>query len=126
MKFTLSTNFTFLFVLLFTSFSYSQTSEQATPNDWHSENSVDGIVTISKSKNKPQVVHNKAFYESEVVRIDNHIASINYKIETVNSDQKLKAEAIETDWFENMSQIKGELEAQKLEIQDRLNQIENK
>lgn len=125
MKFTLSTNFTFLFVLLFTSFSYSQTSEQATPNDWHSENSVDGIVTISKSKNKPQVVHNKSFYESEVVKIDNHIAAINSKIATVNSEEQLN-EAIESGWFDNMARIKGELEAQKLEIQDTLNQIENK
>lgn len=97
----------------------------ASTTNWHSENSRDGVVSISKRRNEPQVVHNKAYFENEIVRIDNHILAINAKIETLNNDPELKSKALDAGWFDDMEQIKNELEVQKTQIQNILINSEN-
>lgn len=108
----------FLFVILVATNSFGQTS------DWHKENSVDGTVSITKKKNQPQVIHNKAYFENELVRIDNHINAINTKIVYVNQNEEERLKAIESGWFEDMERIIGELNAQKEEAQIAINKFD--
>lgn len=156
MKYTLIQLFTILFAILITPISFGQNKtitevnpvkkdiqahsivmtpksnaeskniSNISPNDWHSENSVDGAVTITKKKNQPQVIHNEEFFKTEILRIDNHIEAINSKISSVNSDQTSKSEAEASGWFDDMERIKSELEAQKIEVQETLNKIEGR
>lgn len=154
MKLFLRNNFFLLIGITFSAISFGQASKEVNPNggkgeiksievtpktnsenttkstasqsDWHSENSVDGAVTISKKKNEPQVIHNKEYFLNEIIRINNHIEAINTKIESVNSDKKLKSEAKKSDWFDDMERIKNELEIEKLNIQNKLINIEGK
>lgn len=107
-----------LFVIFFSLNSFGQST------DWHKENAVDGTVSITKKKGQPQVVHNKAYFEGELVRIDNHINAINAKIETVNQNEEERLSAIESGWFEDMERIIGELNAQKNEAQIAINKID--
>ena len=97
------------------------TSNHISSSDWHSENAINGTVTISKRKGEDQVIENKEYFENQIIRINSQIESINFKIEAVNNDAELKVKAIESGWFVDMEQIKGELNIQKLEIQNTLN-----
>lgn len=101
----------FLFVFFVSLNSFGQST------DWHNENAVDGTVSITKKKGQPQVVHNKAYFEGELLRIDNHINAINAKIASVNLDEEEKAKAIESGWFEDMDRIIDELNTQKEQAQ---------
>ena len=97
------------------------TSTNISSSDWHSKNAVDGIVTITKKQNEPQIIHNRAELENEVLRIDKHIESINFKIESINANAEEFQVANESGWFEDMERIKVELNNRKTEIQNTLN-----
>lgn len=77
-------------------------------------------VTISKKAGESQVVHNDAYYQNEIAKIDNHIASINTKIAYVNADPVEKANATASGWFEDMNLYKSKLIAQKELLQSKL------
>jgi hypothetical protein len=89
--------------------------------DWHSENAMNGTVSISKKQNEPQIIHNRAELENEIVRINLHIESINSKIDFVNADLDEQSIATVSGWFDDMERIKNELENRKAEIQSTLN-----
>lgn len=99
--------------LVFLSIFFVSLNSFGQSTDWHNENAVNGTVSITKKKGQPQVVHNKAYYEGELLRIDNHINAINAKIAAVNLDEVEKTKANESGWFEDMERIIGELNAQK-------------
>lgn len=102
----------------FTNTPTDTTSNNNTSSDWHSENAINGTVSITKKLNEPQVIHNRAELENEMLRIDSHIESINSKIVTVNADPSEQAIANESGWFEDMEEIKIGLNNRKLEIQN--------
>lgn len=77
--------------------------------------------TISIRAGESQVIHNSAYYQSEIDKIDAQIASINTKISYVNSNPEEKEIAINSGWFEDMSNIKSQLQSKKLELQSHLN-----
>lgn len=110
--------------LLFLSIFFVSLNSFGQSTDWHNENAVDGTVSITKKKGQSQVVHNKAFFESELVRIDNHINAINTKIAYVNQNEEERLKAIESGWFEDMERIIGELNAQKEEAQIAINKFD--
>ncbi|MEJ6616766.1 MAG: hypothetical protein QNL61_07630 [Crocinitomicaceae bacterium] len=89
-------------------------------SDWHSENAMNGTVSISKKQNEPQIIHNRAELENEFLRINKHIESINFKIESINSNAEEFQIATESGWFEDMERIKVELNNRKIEIQNTL------
>ncbi len=94
------------------------TSNTISTNDWHSENAINGTVTITKKLNEPQIIHNRAELENEMLRIDAHIENINSKIAMVNSNPTEQAAANESGWFEDMEGIKVGLNNRKLEIEN--------
>jgi hypothetical protein len=96
------------------------TSTNISSSDWHSDNAINGTVSISKKANEPQVIHNRAELENEILRIDSHIESINSKVTSVNADPSEQAIANESGWFEDMEAIKIGLNNRKLEIQNSL------
>ena len=96
-------------------------SSNPSSSDWHSENAINGTVSITKKQNEPQIIHNRAELENEIVRINQQIESINSKIDFVNSDIDEQSIATESGWFDDMERIKDELEIRKSEIQSTLN-----
>lgn len=77
-------------------------------------------VTISKKAGQSQRVHDANYYMEEIARVDSHIAAIDTKINTVNSDLQLKSEAEASNWFQQMADIKAELLLEKQELQSKL------
>lgn len=78
----------------------------------------------SETVGKDITVQDKAYFESELDRIDGHINAINAKMASVNLNEEEKAKAIESDWFNDMEKIKSELENEKIEIQSTLIKLE--
>lgn len=85
-----------------------------------SKNGQNTPVTISKKAGESQVIHNDAYYQNEIQKIDNNIASINTKIAYVNADPVEKANATASGWFEDMNLFKTKLSAQKVLLQGKL------
>ena len=77
-------------------------------------------ITISKKAGEPQRVHDEAYYNEEISKIDNHLDAINQKIEFINNDPTEKAKAIEGGWFEDMDNIKRRLNSKKKIYQEKL------
>lgn len=85
------------------------------------ENSANKTTTISVRVGEPQVIHNNAYYQREIDKIDAQVAAIDTKINSVNSNPEEKAIAIESGWFDDMERIKLGLENRKTELQRKLN-----
>lgn len=100
-----------------TTVSLPDTTSTSTSYDWHSENAINGVVSISKKQNAPQVIINRTELENEIVRIDGNIAMINAKIATVNSNPQEFQIATDSGWFDDMQRIIDEYTTRKLEIQ---------
>lgn len=66
-------------------------------------------VTISKRAGQPQQTHDVAYYNEEIAKVDTHIAAIDAKIAHVNSIPSEQALAQQNGWFQQMDQIKLEL-----------------
>ena len=94
------------------------TSTNISSSDWHSDNAINGTVTITKKSHEPQVIHNRAELESEILRINEHIEIINLKIASVNANPSELEIAHDSGWFEDMEGIKIGLNNRKLEIQN--------
>lgn len=108
-------------ILLCAGFGYSQQTKPtpieqgATPiraeykGATHTEVKQSKAVTISKKAGEPQRVHNVAYYNEEIAKVDAHIEAIDAKITHVNADPTEKAKAEQDGWFQQMDQIKQEL-----------------
>lgn len=66
-------------------------------------------VTISKRPGQAQRTHDVAYYNEEISKVDAHIAAIDTKIAHVNNTPSEKALAEQNGWFQEMDQIKLEL-----------------
>lgn len=75
----------------------------------HTEVSQSKAVTISKKAGEPQRVHDETYYNEEIAKVDAHVAAIDTKIAHVNADPTEKALAEQNGWFQQMDQIKQEL-----------------
>lgn len=65
--------------------------------------------TISVQQGNPQVVHDAAYYQAEITRMEDQIKAIDQKIIQVQSDPVSDAEAKKNGWYEQMSQTKEQL-----------------
>ena len=65
--------------------------------------------TISKKPGQPQRTHDLAYYNEEIAKIDAHVAAVDTKIAHVNNTPSEKALAEQNGWFQEMDQIKLEL-----------------
>jgi hypothetical protein len=74
-------------------------------------------ITISKKNGEEQVVHDEAYWNKELERINLHIKAIDAKIESINADPAKKSKAENDGWFDDMSKTKSSL------IQDRENAL---
>ncbi len=70
-------------------------------------------VTISKRPGQPQQTHDVAYYNEEIAKVDTQIAAIDSKIAHVNSVPSEKALAEQNGWFQQMDQIKLNLNQQR-------------
>jgi len=77
-------------------------------------------VTISKRGNNPQRIHNQAYYQEEIAKIDNNIAAIDQKVALVNADPQEKLSAEANGWFQDMENIKNDLLIKKTTLQEKL------
>ena len=75
----------------------------------HTEVRQNKSVTISKKAGEAQCIHDAAYYNEEIEKIDTRIASINTKVAHVNATPSEKAYAEQNGWFEQMEQAKEEL-----------------
>jgi len=75
----------------------------------HTEAKQSKAITISKKAGEPQRVHDVAYYNEEIAKVDAHITAIDAKIGHVNADPAEKALAEQNGWFQEMDQIKQEL-----------------
>ncbi|MCR9173067.1 MAG: hypothetical protein NXI10_11270 [bacterium] len=75
----------------------------------HTEVKQSQSVTISKRPGQPQQTHDAAYYNQEIAKVDAHISAIDAKIAHVNSIPSEKALAEQNGWFQQMDQIKLEL-----------------
>lgn len=66
-------------------------------------------VTISKRPGQPQQTHDVAYYNAEIAKVDAQIAAIDTKIAHVNNTPSEKALAEQNGWFQDMEQIKLDL-----------------
>ena len=76
--------------------------------------------TISKRAGEPQRVHDQAYYQEEIAKIDNHKTAIDQKIAHVNSNPQEKLKAESNGWFQHMEDIKTDLLAKKKILQEKL------
>lgn len=100
----------------------SQSKTVSSPNETISvsQSNQSKSVTISKKAGQPQRVHDDVYFMEEIARVDSHISAIDNKVNTVNSDPQLKAEAEANNWFVQMADIKAELLLEKQELQTKL------
>lgn len=77
--------------------------------------------TISIRAGESQITHDRNYYEKEIAKIDAQIAAINSKIETVQADSEENNLATNSGWYDDMENIKNQLEAKKQELQSHLN-----
>lgn len=77
-------------------------------------------VTISKHAGQPQVVHDNAYYQNEISKINQHLVAIDEKVSYINSDATRQANAQANGWFDQMEDIKSKLQAKKALLQSKL------
>lgn len=80
-------------------------------------------VTISKRAGEPQRTHDAAYYDEEIAKIDSHIASIDTKVAYMNADPTRKAQAEANGWFDDMDQIKSDLETKRADLVTKRNNL---
>ena len=68
--------------------------------------------TISVQQGSPQVVHDAAFYQAEIKRMEDQMKAIDQKIVQVQSDPVTDAEAKKNGWYEQMILTKQQLSDQ--------------
>ena len=68
--------------------------------------------TISVQQGNPQVVHDAAFYQSEISRMEDQIKAIDQKVILVQSDPDADAEAKKNGWYDQMNLTKDQLSNQ--------------
>ncbi|XOV68840.1 MAG: hypothetical protein ACFHU9_06580 [Fluviicola sp.] len=73
-------------------------------------------VTISKRPGQPQRTHDVAYYNEEIAKIDAQIVAIDSKIAHVNNTPSEKAIAEQNGWFQDMEQIKLELNQERADL----------
>ena len=88
------------------------TLEQENP----AQNNTEYPITYSKKSGEAQIVLDKSYYEKELIRIDQHIAAIDIKISTVNSDQNENEKAQSQGWFDQITRTREELTAERAQI----------
>ncbi len=66
-------------------------------------------ITYSKKPGENQIILDKAFYQKELIRIDQHIKAIDNKCAYINSNPEEKIKAQESGWFEKMSSTRTRL-----------------
>jgi len=81
----------------------------------------DKPTTISVRAGESQVTHNNAYYQNEISKIDTQLEAINTKVEFVQGNSEEKAIALQSGWFDDMENIKIQLENKKQELQSLLN-----
>jgi hypothetical protein len=77
-------------------------------------------VTISKRAGETQRVHDAAYYVQEIAVIDNNLSAIDQKIAFVNGNPQEKLNAQSNGWFEQMEDIKTQLNTKKTDLQEKL------
>lgn len=77
-------------------------------------------VTISKRAGEPQRVHDAAYYVQEIAVIDNNLSAIDQKIAFVNGNPQEKLNAESNGWFQQMEDIKTQLNAKKTDLKENL------
>jgi hypothetical protein len=77
-------------------------------------------VTISKRAGEPQRVHDQAYYVQEIALIDNNLSAIDQKIAFVNGNPQEKLNAQSNGWFQQMEDIKTQLNTKKTDLQEKL------
>lgn len=73
-------------------------------------------VTISKRPGEEQKIHDAAYFDAEIAKIDAQIVAMNSKIATVNADPNEKALAENSGWFEDMERIKERLNIKRSDL----------
>ena len=76
-------------------------------------------VTISKRAGEPQRVHDAAYYTQEIAVIDNNLSAIDQKIAFVNGNPQEKLNAESNGWFQQMEDIKTQLNKKKTDLQEK-------
>jgi hypothetical protein len=82
-------------------------------------------ITISKRVGEEKVVHDEEYLTKEIIRIENHIKAIDFKIENVSSDITKKTKAEKDGWFDQMNKIKFSLLEKKIKLELELKSINN-
>lgn len=77
-------------------------------------------VTISKRAGEPQRVHDEAYFIQEIAVIDNNLSAIDQKIAYVNGNSQEKLNAESNGWFQQMEDIKTQLNTKKTDLQEKL------
>jgi uncharacterized protein YdeI (BOF family) len=80
-------------------------------------------ITISKRAGEPQRVHNQAYYQEEIAKIDTHITAIDTKVNHVNNDPAEKQAAEANGWFVQMSEIKQNLQLKRAKLVEKMNNL---
>lgn len=80
------------------------------------KNTTEEVVTISIKKGENQVIHDEMYYLSEIKKIDDHIMSIDTKIEWVKEN-----EVVNYTWLMEMNKIKSELLDEKSKLLKKIN-----
>lgn len=75
----------------------------------HSEVNQSKSVTISKKPNQAQRVHDVAYYNEEIAKIDAQITAIETKVAHVNATPSEQTIANQNGWFQKMDLSKQEL-----------------
>lgn len=75
----------------------------------HSQANQSQSVTISKTPGQPQVVHDVNYYNAQIAKVDAQIMAIEAKVTHVNNTPSEKAIAEQNGWFQQMEQVKLEL-----------------
>ena len=77
-------------------------------------------VTISKRAGEPQRIHDQAYFLQEISVIDNNLSTIDQKIAFVNGNPQEKLKAQLNGWFQQMDEIKTQLNTKKIDLQEKL------
>lgn len=82
----------------------------------HTEVSQSRTVTVSKRPGQPQRVHDVAYYNEEIAKVDAQIVAIDSKVAHVNSIPSEQTIAQQNGWFQKMDETKQELNLRRADL----------
>lgn len=96
------------------------TSNSTTTENSSNSNSPSYPISYTVDASGNQETMDKAYYEKQLVGVNDLIEAIDYKVNFVKNNPEENAKALNSGWFEQMKRSRLNAEKRKLEIQEKI------